>query len=307
MRIAVTGASGRLGRSVVDVLSAIGHEVHALDRSAGHGAHSHAIDLMSADATQELLHDIAPDAVVHLAAIAVPFSRPEREIFTTNTAIAFTVIEAAVAAGVSSVLVASSPTVLGYGSPEWTPTRLPLDESVPVRPSNAYALSKVCIEEMVASFARSTPTVRLAAFRPCYVVSPEEWGGAPTQQGHTIVERLQDPALAAVSLFNYVDARDVGEFIDAWIAATASPSGARYFVGAADALAVGSLDELLPQFHPRTAELADALVGTASAFDNTAATRDTGWTPRRSWRTELTPEIVAALAGREPALDGRTI
>ena len=304
MRVAVTGASGRLGRAVVDVLVAAGHEVHRLDRAPGEEITQ--IDLTDAEATADLLRGIAPQALVHLAAIAVPFSAPERDIFTVNTGMAFTAIEAAVPAGVTRILVASSPTVLGYGSPDWTPERLPLDESAPTAPANAYALSKVCVEETVAAFARSAPSVRLASFRPCYVITPEEWGGAPTQQGHTVLDRLQDPALAAVSLFNYVDARDVGVFIDAWLAADAAPSGARYFVGAADALAVDPLDELLPRFHPGTRAAAPALRGTSSAFDNTAATRDTGWVPRRSWRTELHPDALAALAAFDPCPDGRT-
>jgi len=307
MRIAVTGASGRLGRSVVAVLRDGGHEVHALDRVLRDDEVGTSVDLADADAARAVLQEIAPEAVVHLAAIAVPFSAPEREIFLTNTAMGFGVIEAAVSAGASQILLASSPTVLGYGTPGWVPARLPLDESVPLAPANAYALSKVCLEEMVASFARSTPAVRFASFRPCFVIAPEEWAGAPTQQGHTVVERLQDPALAAVALFNYVDARDVGEFIQAWLAATEAPTGARYFVGAQDALAVRPLDELMPRFHPGSATVAHVLAGTAPAFDSSAAARDTGWIARRSWRTELSPDTVAALVAPESVLDGRTL
>lgn len=303
-RIVVTGASGRLGRSVVEVLRAAGHEVHALDRTADGGPLDQAIDLTDVELAREALRGIAPEAVVHLAAIAVPFSRPEHEIFSTNTSMAHGVLEAAVAAGARHVLVASSPTVLGYGPPTWTPDRLPLDEATPPAPTHAYALSKVCIEETVRAFARSTPEVRFASFRPCYVVSPQEWAGEPTQQGHTIVERLEDPALAAVSLFNYVDARDVGEFVDAWIARP-TPSGQTYVVGAQDALAVDSLDRLLPRFHPGTADRAAVLTGTAPAFSSAKAAEEVGWTARRSWRTELAPDLVARLTGIDAPLDGK--
>lgn len=304
-RVAVTGACGRLGRSVVAVLRNAGHEVHALDRTTDGGPFDHAIDLTDVEVTRETLHGIAPEGVVHLAAIAVPFSRPEHEIFSTNTSMAYGVLDAAVAAGARHVLVASSPTVLGYGAPTWTPGRLPLDEATPSAPANAYALSKVCIEETVRAFARAEPEMRFASFRPCYVVSPEEWAGAPTQQGHTIVERLDDPALAAVSLFNYVDARDVGEFVDAWIASTA-PSGETYVVGAQDALAVESLARLLPRFHAGTAGHAAALTGTTPAFSTAKAAAEIGWTARRSWRTELAPDLVARLTATDTPLDGKT-
>jgi nucleoside-diphosphate-sugar epimerase len=201
------------------------------------------------------------------------------------------------------MLVASSPTVLGYGGTDWAPARLPLDEREERRPTNAYALSKVCVEDTVAMFARTHAGVRLATFRPCYVIAPDEWAGAPTQQGHTMIERLERPELAAVSLFNYLDGRDAGEFVEAWLAADGAPSGACYFVSAPDALALRPLSELLPVFHPGTAPFADALSGTASAFSSDAAFRDLGWTPRRSWRTELPTDAVARLEASVPSLE----
>ncbi|MGC5170371.1 NAD-dependent epimerase/dehydratase family protein [Micromonospora sp. DT81.3] len=295
MRIAVTGASGRLGRSVTAVLRGAGHRVLSIDRTLIPGDEGEAVDLTDAAATEDVFARFEPDAVVHLAAIAVPFSAPERTIFATNTGMAFTVIEAAVAAGATRVLVASSPTVLGYGGADWAPARLPLDEHEERRPTNGYALSKVCVEDTVEMFARTNPGVRLASFRPCYVIAPDEWAGVPTQQGHTIIERLERPEFAAVSLFNYLDGRDAGEFVDAWLRADDAPSGARYFVSAADALALRPLSELLPAFHPGTAPLADALRGTASAFSSDAAFRDLGWTASRSWRTELPADEVARL------------
>ena len=160
---------------------------------------------------------------------------------------------------------------------------------------NAYALSKVCVEDTVEMFARTNPDVRLASFRPCYVIAPDEWAGTPTQQGHTIIERLERPEFAAVSLFNYLDGRDAGEFVDAWLRADGAPSGARYFVSAPDALAIRPLSELLPAFHPGTAPLAEALRGADPAFTSDAAFRDLGWTARRSWRTELPADAVARL------------
>lgn len=294
MRIALTGAAGRLGRSVAQTLREAGHTVLPIDRAlpAGDGD---TVDLTDPAATRDVLMRLQPDAVVHLAAIAVPFSAPEHTIFTVNTGMAFAVLEGAVAAGATRVLVASSPTVLGYGPEEWDPGHLPLDEHTPRSPSNAYALSKVCVEETVAGFARRETGVRFAAFRPCYVISPEEWAGAPTQQGHTLIERLERPELAAVSLFNYVDARDVGAFVDAWLRTDDAPSGATYVVGAADSLVVGPVSEELPRFHPGTAAYAAALAADSPVFSSEAAARDLGWRALRSWRTELPADAVARL------------
>lgn len=156
-----------------------------------------------------------PEAVVHLAAIAVPFSRSEPTTFRVNTQLAFNICATSVALGVEKLIVASNPTVIGYGAPGgWTPAYLPLDEDHPTEPWNAYNLSKVVAEQTMRTFARTTETTRMAAVRPCFVVAPEEWEGAPTQSGHTIGERLNRPEIGGVSLFNYLDARDAGDFVD---------------------------------------------------------------------------------------------
>jgi nucleoside-diphosphate-sugar epimerase len=308
MRVLVTGSAGRLGRSTVAGLVAAGHDVIGVDRALAGlpGVDERAADLSDEAAVAALLEQTRPDAIVHLAAIAVPFSAPERTILVTNTTIAQTVLAAAAAAGVRRVLAASSPTVLGYGIPAWRPSALPLDEQHPVAPTNAYAVSKVVIEELVRSFARTSPGA-FGFFRPCYVISPEEWAGAPTQQGHTIAERLADPALAAVSLFNYVDARDAAEFVAAWLAAPhEAVDGEGFFVGATDAMAVRPVAELWRRYAPALGEAADALTGTSPVFSSAKAERLLGWRARRTWRDELAPEASASLLATEPAAQPTT-
>ncbi|MFS0713969.1 NAD(P)-dependent oxidoreductase [Microbacterium sp. 2P01SA-2] len=297
-RVVVTGGAGRLGRSLVGGLVAAGHRVVSFDRAVSdapelQGADQLAIDLLDAEATVTALRAQRATAVIHLAAIAVPFSAPEDVIMRTNAALAVSVLGGAVAAGVSRVVAASSPTVLGYGAPRgWVPDRFPLDEDTPPRPWNSYALSKLVIEQTVRMLHRQTgDAVRFAAFRPCYVIAPEEWRGAPTQQGHTVRERLDDPGLAAPALFNYVDARDVASFADALLAALPTiPNAETFFVGADDALARRPLAELIPRFHPGTEEVAAVLTGTTPAFSNEKARRLLDWAPRHSWRDALTEE-----------------
>lgn len=297
-RIFVTGGSGRLGRSVVAGLAAAGHEVFSVDRDAipteqlPAGAVQCTADLLAPGEAERLIRETAPDAVIHLAAIAVPFSAPEDVIFSTNTRLAFAVISAATEVGVRRIVTASSPTALGYGCPEgWLPPSFPLDENTPATPWNAYALSKLIAEQTIRMFAAAQgDKIRYAAFRPCYVISPEEWEGALTQQGHTVRERLADPSLSAPALFNYVDARDVADFLDVLLAKMDSiPNGQTFFVGAKDALAAAPLSELLPQFLPGSGPLTEHLTGTSPAFSIEKARTLLGWEPKRSWRTELTP------------------
>ncbi|AKV87512.1 NAD(P)-dependent oxidoreductase [Microbacterium sp. CFBP9023] len=295
MRIIVTGGSGRLGRTLVTGLADAGHEIVSIDREPSaaldrDGITQASLDLTDADATASVLAATSADALIHLAAIAVPFSAPEDVIIRTNAALAQSVLGGAVRAGIHRVVAASSPTVVGYGAPRgWTPERLPLDETSPTEPWNAYALSKLLIEQTVDMLRRQAgDDVRFASFRPCYVIAPEEWAGALTQQGHTVLDRLDDPALSAPALFNYVDARDVAAFTDTLLAALDHiPNGERFFVGADDALARRPLSELLPEFHPGTEHAAAALTGTSPAFSSDKAARLLGWRPSRTWRAEL--------------------
>ena len=292
-RILVTGGAGRLGRSVVSVLHELGHDVVSVDlvRDPHCSTEQLVADLRDSTATADLVDRIRPDAIVHLAAIAVPFSAPDAEIFATNTSLFFSVLDAALRSSVRAVLVSSSPTVIGYGSPSgWSPRYLPLDEQHPREPWNGYAQSKAAVEDLVAMTARQhADRITVGAFRPCFVVAPEEWRGASTQQGHTITERLDDPALSAIALFNYVDARDVGDFVDCWVSAPASTvNGKTYFVGAADSLVREPVGEALARLRPETAQYAAALAPDAAVFSSALARDELGWVPRRSWRSELT-------------------
>lgn len=294
-RIVITGGAGRLGRALVAGLTAAGHEVVSVDRVESEAPELSAAtqvvaDLADAAETRTALAGTGADALVHLAAIAVPFSAPEDVIIRTNSALAVSVLGGAVAAGIPRIIGASSPTVIGYGAPAgWLPERLPIDEDTEPRPWNAYALSKLVIEQTLQMLRRQTgDATRYAAFRPCYVIAPEEWAGAPTQQGHTVRQRLDDPALSAPALFNYVDARDVADFIELLIAGMGEiPNAETFFVGAADALAREPLAELLPRFVPGSERVAATLTGSAPAFRTDKARRMLGWVPTRSWRTEL--------------------
>lgn len=307
-RIAVTGGAGRLGRSLVAGLAARGYDVISLDRVASvdtdaTGCIEHvAVDLTDLDAARAAITNARADALIHLAAIAVPFSAPEDVILRTNATLALSVLSAGVEAGIGRIVTASSPTVLGYGAPGgFTPDRLPLDENTPIRPWNAYALSKALAEQTMHMLHRQVgERTRFAAFRPCYVIAPEEWRGAPTQQGHTVAERLADPALSAPALFNYVDARDVASFIDALVRAMPDiPNAEVFFVGADDALARRPLAELMPEYVPGIdASLASGLTGTAPAFSNAKAKQMLGWVPQHAWRDELAAAELPTTADR---------
>lgn len=291
MRVLVTGGSGRLGRSVLSVLADRGHQVTSVDTAPTTPparVTTITADLLDATALQDAFTRTAPEAVIHLAGIAVPFTHPDVKTLQVNTGLAWAVLAAAIEHGAHSAVAASSPTVYGYNTPSWAPDYLPLDEEHPVRPWHAYGLSKAIIEQTVQALARTTDTCVLSALRPGYVVAPEEWAGAPTQQGHTLAERLADPALASTSLFNYVDARDAAELFALVIEHPERVRhGGVYNAVADDPLAPGPVDSSMAHLHPTTAPHSTALADGRAVFSNERARTELGWAPTRTWRTQI--------------------
>jgi nucleoside-diphosphate-sugar epimerase len=69
-RVLVTGATGFVGRHAIEPLCRSGCEVHTVSRTprrSVHGEQWHSADLFDAASRQELLRDVAPERLLHLA------------------------------------------------------------------------------------------------------------------------------------------------------------------------------------------------------------------------------------------------
>jgi GDP-4-dehydro-6-deoxy-D-mannose reductase len=161
VRIAVTGASGFVGRWLIAELERVGHIVVPSPASR--------VDVRDAVAIRDWFAVSRPDAVAHLAAIAAP-----REVAADpETAYAIAVdgtihvIEALAAVprtsadrrdAVPVVLVAGSSEIYGH------PLRLPLAETMPIAPRTPYAQVKAA-QEAAALEHGSRDGVRIVATR----------------------------------------------------------------------------------------------------------------------------------------------
>jgi len=277
MIVAVTGASGLLGRAVVDALMAAGHRVTGIDAvPATTEASAHIVaDLRDLGDATLAFGDA--EAVVHAAAIPRPGGRTARDVFDTNMALMFSAVEAAATLGIRRFVYASSFATLGFPF-NLRPVDLrylPVDEAHPVGPQDAYALSKWLGEEMVGAAVRRGALASAVSLRM-------PWIQGPATFMKEVGPRRRDREGAARDLWGYVDARDAAA---AFLAALAAPVGGhlRLFLSAADTYSETPTDALVRDAYTAV-ELRKPLAGHAAVIDCSAAAAALGFAPRHSWR-----------------------
>jgi len=124
-KIAVTGATGRLGSQMVEVLEGQGHEVVPIARSKG-------VDVITGQGLVDALQGV--DAVVDLATGPSPDEKEATEFFTTSTR---NLQEASVEAGVKRIVLVSiigiDKFTTGYNAAKLAQEQAALEGPVPTR------------------------------------------------------------------------------------------------------------------------------------------------------------------------------
>jgi UDP-glucose 4-epimerase len=206
MRIAITGASGRVGRRVVDAAVDRGHEVVAIDR--GHGSPGDvSLDMSDYDGVVDVFGGC--DAVIHLAGIPGPGMMPDHVVHDNNVVASYHALRAAAEVGIRRVAQASSVNAIGgrfSRSPRYD--YFPIDEEHPPYAEDAYSLSKWLCEQQADAVARANPGMSIASLRLHGVVETpteaEEWGGSDEDYtvrhlwGFTTFEAVSRAFLAGV-------------------------------------------------------------------------------------------------------------
>src|ERR1019366_642957 len=165
MKIAVTGGSGKLGRTVVAVLGQAGHEVVTLDVAGRRGPGFVRVDLTNYGETIDALFgQNDPSAGPDQAAKPAPGILSDVATFHNNILSTFNVFQAARRAGIRNIVYASSETVLGLPF-DVPPPYIPLDEEYSARPESIYSLVKHLEEQMAIELVRWDPTLKIIALR----------------------------------------------------------------------------------------------------------------------------------------------
>jgi UDP-glucose 4-epimerase len=157
MKLLVTGGAGYIGSIVAQQLLDAGHEVVVLDNlSRGHreavpqDARLVEVDLLDAERVRDTVAE-GFDGALHFAALSLvgeSVAHPER-YYRTNVGGTLNLLDALRAAEVKRLVFSSTAAV--YGEPE----AVPIEETAPTRPVNAYGASKLAVDGMIGDECRA--------------------------------------------------------------------------------------------------------------------------------------------------------
>lgn len=294
MRFLITGATGFVGNHVIDDCLGHGDELHALtlpegDRPLPAEVQTHPRPLLDADAMADLIGELRPEVVLHLAgeaSVGASFAAPERT-WQVNAWGTLSLLE-----GLrrnesrARTLIVTSGEIYGRVSVE----QLPVRADTALEPLSPYAASKAAADLMAGQYAESFD-LDIVRVRPFNQIGPgQDPRFVVPSVAKQIAEAEADKAAAlTISVGNVAARRDFTDVRD---------SARAYRL-------IATHDRPAPVYHPCTgrslavAEVIDALVAQAEVpasvrsddskrrageqpdlfGDPEPLTADTGWRP----------------------------
>jgi nucleoside-diphosphate-sugar epimerase len=257
-------------------LQAHGYEVLGVDRVK---PESWAGRFLVADMTSPAaIYDVlrGADAAIHLAAVPGPLSEPQSATFENNVLSTYHVAEAAAALALKRLVWASSVFTLGWieAPDRYWPEYVPVDEEHPLSPFEAYGLSKVVGEEIMAAVSRRTE-LPIVSLRIMNVIQPGGYAAFPWPQP------TRECGLRFV-MWPYVDAHDAAR--SCRLALEANTTGHEaMFIAAADNRFDADTRKLLGELAPQV-EIRGPLAGRSSVISIEKAKRLIGYEPEHGWQ-----------------------
>ena len=272
MKIAVTGGSGRVGRGVVELALAQGHQVVNIDRVSPAGVtdqpnltHIQA-DITDYDALVNAFRGC--DAVIHLAAIPAPGHLPDHVVHNNNVTGSYNALRAAVEVGVQRICQASSVNATGLAYSRWPRfDYFPLNEQHPTYCEDPYALSKWICEEQASSFARRYESLTIASLR--------FHGVTPQRPSLAQIAAYRNPDTVIKNLWAYTSLAAAARACLLSLTANFTGHEVFYIVAPDTIMDTPSLE--LQQKHFPGVPLRGDLSGHNSFFDSSKAGRLLGW------------------------------
>jgi nucleoside-diphosphate-sugar epimerase len=152
--VLVTGASGFIGRQCLPILAAKGYDVHALSRRQPAtplpGVSWHELDLLRQGTPSEVIHQVQPDFLLHLAWYAVPGQFWEARENMDWVRASLELLSAFAANNGKRVIAAGSCAEYESNAGEC------LEEKTPLLPATLYGTCKHAFGRILESFSRRT-------------------------------------------------------------------------------------------------------------------------------------------------------
>ncbi len=311
--VLVTGGSGFVGRALMARLLSEGVRVVGtflgpkgarVEELCAKGAEFFPLDLRDSNAVDSLVEAIKPTVCFHLAARAhVPSANADPGATLDTNLMGTAKLSSAFGRHGGKLFVFAS-TIRVYGSP-----RFPIvDESHPLDPQGAYAVSKLAAESLIAA-ASKTHGFRSVLFRLFNHTGPEQAAGYVVADFASRLARAKVAQAAGREEKVYVgnldvrrDFSDVEDIVEAYLAALHAPEAEGiYNVGRGESVSIREILEGLAaamqispqiQVDPRFVRIDDPqkIQADISKFQKVS-----GWAPKVPWSQTLQAIASAAL------------
>lgn len=275
-KVLVTGGSGRLGACIVEALRPLAVPA-TFDLHESVGADMHFTgSVMSAETLTAAAE--GAEAIVHTAALLTR-GNAASTIFAVNTVGTWNALEAAEVAGCRRFVYISSECATGLcvQRDDLPPAFIPIDESYPLQPIDAYGISKQTGELICEAFRRRTK-MQIVVLRPVLILFDIHYEEMADRQD-----------LRHRDLWGYVEPEDVAAAVVA--ALTRENLSPVYFLSAPDTLCEVPTLELMRQRYgelpPIRRPQAFAANPTAAVFDISLARKELGFAPKSTWRQHV--------------------
>jgi len=278
-KVVITGSAGRQGVYTVAHFLEYGYEVISVDTVKPKNPLTKHItaDLTNLGECYGIL--TGADAVVHLAAIPVPYTYPNEVVFKNNVMSTYNILEAAANLGIRKAVICSSECSYGIASSNARikPQYLPLDEDHPQLPEDPYGLSKI-VNEATADSIHRRCGMQIVSFRLGNIINEEKYREFPAF--------INDASKRVHLLWNYIDARDAASAFRLAIELDGLGSIKLNLSADETSMNIPSID-LIKSGYPDLSDIRMDINGYETLFSNKKAKEILGWQPVHHWRDNI--------------------
>lgn len=205
-KVLVTGSLGFTGRHLTKALELKGYDVAGIDAHANTSCYQ--CDLRDVLQIEQVLSQIKPDYVIHLAAISFVAESDESKFYDVNVTGTFNLLKSLAAHEPEKVILASSANV--YGDPGCDK---PISENASLSPISHYAVSKLAMEYMAQIWFQKLPIIITRPFN--YIGSGQKQQFLLPKLAYHFRRRSAEISLGNLNIIR--DFSSVGDIVDAYI------------------------------------------------------------------------------------------